>query len=356
MLSSAAPQRTPPLVIGELCISPPILLAPMAGLTNLPMRVLCEEAGCGLTITEFLPAPALAAGNAKEIGKLQPSPNGRPFGVQLFGRDPGQIGRAAALAAAKGASLVDLNMGCPAKKVTKGVAGAALMKEPELAAALVRSALAAVGPSVRVPVKIRSGWDERQKNAPEFAQRMVEAGASAVTVHGRTRMQGFTGCVDLQSIADVKRAVSVPVIGNGDVVDAASVQRMFEVTGCDGVMIGRAALGNPWIFSEARSWWQGTQALPAVSVAERLSTYRRHLELYLEIADNWHAVVEMRKFAGWYLRGFAGSAQLRKTIYGITEVQELFRLVESMREDTARLAAPADERDPSAGRSKAAQA
>jgi tRNA-dihydrouridine synthase B len=314
------PKRPAPLRIDELAIAPPILLAPMSGLTNLPMRTLCEEAGCGLTVTEFLAAPALAARVPRELRKLTASQAGRAFGVQIFGRHPEQMARAARLGVESGAALVDINMGCPAKKVTKGVAGAALMKEPILAAELVQAVVEAAEGRARVTVKIRSGWDQEHKNAPAFAAQMVEAGARAVAVHGRTRMQGFTGEVDLSIISEVKRAVTVPVIGNGDVTDLASLERMFVETGCDGVMVGRAALGNPWIFERFAAWWWGQTPPDAPTHADRVRMYLRHLDLYLELADPERAVIEMRKFAGWYLRGFPNAATLRKQVYGLTEV------------------------------------
>lgn len=318
-----APGRPPALRIDGLVITPPILLAPMSGLTNLPMRTLCEQAGCGLTVTEFLAAPALAARVPRELRKLTASLDGRAFGVQIFGRHPEQMARAARLGLESGASLVDINMGCPAKKVTKGVAGAALMKEPELAVELVQAVTGAVQGRAVVTVKIRAGWDQEHKNAPEFAARMVEAGARAVTVHGRTRMQGFSGTVDLEIIAAVKRAVEVPVIGNGDVVDIPSLERTFEQTGCDGVMVGRAALGNPWIFGAFAAWWRGQTPAPEASGEDRIQMYLRHLALYLEHAEATRAVIEMRKFAGWYLRGFPHAVTLRKQVYTLTEVEAI---------------------------------
>jgi tRNA-dihydrouridine synthase B len=314
------PDRPPPLRIGRLTIAPPVLLAPMSALTNLPMRTLSEEAGCGFTVTEFVAAPALVSGVRSEVEKLSPSRDGRPFGAQIFGRDPKQIGRAAALAVARGAALVDLNMGCPAKKVTKGLAGAALMREPALAEELVRAAVEAVADRAEVTVKMRTGWDDRNKNAPELAGRLVAAGIAAVAVHGRTRQQAFTGKAELADIAEVKRAVSVPVIGNGDVTDRQSLERMFAETGCDGVMIGRAALGNPWIFADAAAWWRGEPSPAAPTPGDKLDMLERHLDLYLSIADPRRAVIEMRKFAGWYLRGFPGAALLRKAIYRIDEL------------------------------------
>jgi tRNA-dihydrouridine synthase B len=322
---SPAPGRPPPLVIGTLEVAPPVILAPMSGITTLPMRTLCEEAGCGLTVTEFLAAPALSARVPREVGKLTPS-RGRPFGAQIFGRDPGQMARAARMVVAAGAALVDINMGCPARKVTKGVSGAALMREPDLAESLVR-AVAEAAEGVPVTIKIRSGWDESSKNAPEFAARMVDAGARAVTVHGRTRQQGFTGQVDLETIARVVQRVDVPVIGNGDVTDATSLERMFRATGCAGVMVGRAALGNPWIFSVCRAWWTGEPPPPAPTLQEKLEAYLRQLDLALEIIAPEKAVLEMRKFAGWYLRDFPGAALLRKRLVRLTDLDMIRYLV-----------------------------
>ncbi len=330
---AAAPDdgwRPPPLCLGDLQISPPSVLAPMSGLTNLPLRTLCEEQGCGLTVTEFLAAPALAAGVPKELQKLQPSLGGRPFGVQIFGRDPGQMARAAQLAAERGAALVDLNMGCPARKVTKGMAGAALMREPRLAVQLVQAVAQAVAGRCLVTVKMRAGWDADHLTAPDLARAVVQAGAGAVTVHGRTAKQGFSGRADLQRIAEVVRAVPVPVIGNGDVTGPASMARMFSETGCAGVMIGRAALGNPWIFAACAAWWRQEDPPAPPTVAQQVQTYLRHLDLYLQIAPERRAVVEMRKFAGWYMRGFAGAVALRQEIYhteDLSQIRELVRQV-----------------------------
>lgn len=293
----------------------------MANLTNLPMRTVSEELGCGLTVTEFIAAAAMVASVPKELDKLQPSRGGRAFSVQIFGRDPGQMARAAAIAVERGAALVDINMGCPARKVTKSASGGALMREPALAEQLVRGAVEAVGDRALVTVKMRAGWDDDNLTAPELAARLVDAGARAITVHGRTVAQRFTGHADLKIIARVKQAVDVPVIGNGDVTDEASLQRMFEQTGCDGVMIGRAALGNPWIFARALAWWEGREAPAPHTPADQLAMFLRHLELYLSIASGRRATIEMRKFAGWYLRGFHGASALRKQIYALEQVE-----------------------------------
>lgn len=322
-----APHRPPPLNIGPLQIAPPVLLAPMSGITNPPMRTLCEEAGCGLTITEFIAAPALVRRIPSEMKKLQASVAGKYFGVQIFGSKAQEVAEAARIALSQGAALVDINMGCPARRVVNGTSGAALMKDPALAASLVRAANEVIQGQIPLTVKIRSGWDEHHQNAPEFAAQMVEAGAQAITIHGRTRLQAFTGRVNWDIIARVKQAVSVPVIGNGDVTDVNSLEQMFTRTGCDGVMIGRGALGNPWIFAAARAWWLNKTLPSSPQLSDRLLMYRRHLELYLQMVEERQAVLEMRKFAGWYLKGFAGAANLRKKIYELVEAPALRQLI-----------------------------
>ena len=329
---TADPKLPPsPLRIGSVTVDPPIVLAPMSSLTNLPMRTVSEEAGCGLTVTEFIAAPALAAAVPKEVHKLQPSLEGRSFSVQIFGRDPGQMATAARMAVDVGAELVDINMGCPSRKVTKGSAGSALMRVPELAEELVRAVKEAVKGKAEVTIKTRAGWDAEHRTAPQFAARMVEAGAVAVTIHGRTAKQGFSGQADLEIIAAVKEAVDVPVIGNGDVKDTEGLERMFTQTGCDGVMIGRAALGNPWIFARCAAWCRGEAIPPLPSHVDRLRMYMHHLDLYLTIASPWTAVREMRKFAGWYVKGFPGASNLRKTIYQLEQIEQIRQLVGEVR-------------------------
>jgi nifR3 family TIM-barrel protein len=322
--------RPPAFWIGGVRVDPPIIQAPMSSLTTLPMRTLSEEQGCGLTITEFLPAIALAAGNKKMLSKVTASAGGRPFGVQIFGRDPDDMRAAARVAVERGAAIVDINMGCPARKVTKGACGSALMREPRLARELVLAVGDVCGGRAEVTVKIRTGWDSENKNAPEFAEAMVEAGAKAIVVHGRTREQKFDGVCDLETIAAVKRRVSsVPVIANGDVTDIPSLERTLAVTGCDGVAVGRAALGYPWIFAQFSAWCSGQPIPSAPTDAERVEMYFRHLDLYLLQADERRAVIEMRKFAGWYLKGLAGAAKVRQAINSLTDVREIRKLLAS---------------------------
>src|SRR5689334_5364328 len=300
--------------VGTLDISPPVLLAPMEAVTDLPFRTICEEMGAALTFTEFLSADALIRGAAKAIGRMWPSQGGRRFAVQIFGREPDALARAAEMAAEVGASIVDINMGCPAKKVTAGLCGSALMREPEVAVALVRAVRAALPASIPVTVKHRVGWDDASINAPEFALRLVDAGAAMITVHGRTRAQGFSGSVRLEPIAAVRAALprEIPVIGNGDVKTVADYQRMREVTGVDGVMIGRGAMGNPWFFRALQALEAGQPDPGVPTLEERRTVWRRHADLVLAHSVERMHVHELRKPLAWYSRGLRGGADLRQ--------------------------------------------
>jgi nifR3 family TIM-barrel protein len=297
--------------IADVQLNPGALLAPMEAVTDLPFRTVCEELGAILTFTEFLSAEALTRGAAKALGRMWPSLGGRRFAVQIFGREPDALARAAAMAADVGASIVDINMGCPAKKVTAGACGSALMREPALAAELVAAVRRAVPARIPVTVKHRAGWDECSLNAPEFARALVDAGAAMITVHGRTRAQGFSGVARMEPIAAVRAALprEIPVIGNGDVKDVAAYQRMKRETGCDAVMIGRGAMGNPWLFRTLAALERGEVDPGPPSLAERHVVWRRHAALVLEHSPEKMRKHELRKTLAWYSRGlFAGSA------------------------------------------------
>ncbi len=306
--------------VGNLTIEPNVLLAPMAAVTDLPFRTVIEEIGVGITITEFLSAHALTEGATKALDKMTPSLDGRRFGVQIFGREPETLGKAAQMAVDIGASLVDINMGCPAKRVVAGACGSALMKEPELAQELVRAVRAVVPADKPVTVKHRAGWDERHLNAPEFACAMVDAGASMITVHGRTRDQGFSGKSDRGIIKRVRDAVPahVPVVGNGDVVTVDDYMCMRDETGCDAVMIGRGALGNPWLF---RGIQQRLRNEPVTSptLQERLDVFLRHIDLIAQHSPPKRLVHELRKAVAWYTKGLFGSAHVRERAFHLLD-------------------------------------
>lgn len=300
--------------VGDLELGPGVLLAPMEAVTDLPFRTICEELGASLTYTEFLSADALTRRATKAVGRMWASLGGRRFAVQIFGREATVLARAAEMAVEVGASVLDINMGCPAKKVTAGLCGSALMREPALAEGIVRAVRAAVPAHIPVTVKHRVGWDDASINAPEFARRMVDAGAALVTVHGRTRAQGFSGTVRLDPIAAVRAALprEIPVVGNGDVKTVEDFQRMRAATGCEAVMIGRGAMGNPWLFRTLRALALGQPDPGPPTLAERREVWRRHAALVVEYSVERMRVHELRKTLAWYSRGLRGGADLRQ--------------------------------------------
>ena len=321
--------------IGSVEIPAGALLAPMEAVTDLAFRTVCEELGAALTFTEFLSAEALVRGAQKALGRMWASLGGRRFAVQIFGREPAALARAAEMAVDTGAAIVDINMGCPAKKVTAGMCGSALMREPDLAAELVAAVRRAVPAAVPVTVKHRTGWDESSINAAVFARRLVDAGAAMITVHGRTRAQGFSGVARHEPIAAVRAALppEVPVVGNGDVKDVAAYVRMRAETGCDAVMIGRGAMGNPWLFAavaalERRRAEAEADAAPAgepapPTLAERRRVWRRHADLVLEHAPPKMRIHELRKTLAWYSRGLYGGSTLRQRGSAVDDPAEL---------------------------------
>ncbi len=302
----------------------PLVLAPMAAVSDLPFRRLALELGADLAPTELVSAEGLWREHARTLAYLRHDPAiERPFCVQIFGARPEAMAFAALAAAARGAGIVDLNMGCPVSKVTKGGAGAALMNDPERAAAIVSAVRRALPASVPVTAKIRSGWDAASLNAAALARRLEGAGLAAIAVHGRTRAQGYSGQADWRAIAEVKRAVKIPVIGNGDVLSRADALRMVEETGCDAVMIGRGAMGNPWIFRECKG---GGAPTPA----ERGAAVRRHLLEHL--AHFGRAQVQgihaFRTQLACYAKGLRGAAEFRREVMQIDALEPLLAAIE----------------------------
>jgi nifR3 family TIM-barrel protein len=333
--------------VGTLDFSPAVLLAPMEAVTDLPFRTVCEELGAALTFTEFLSAEALTRGAAKAVSRMWPSLKGRRFAVQIFGREPEALARGAEMAVEVGASIVDINMGCPAKKVTAGVCGSALMREPALAAALVTAVRRALPAHIPVTVKHRAGWDECSLNAAEFARALVDAGAAMITVHGRTRAQGFSGAARMEPIASVRAALpaEIPVIGNGDVKDVSAYQRMKAETGCDGVMIGRGSMGNPWLFRTLAALERGEPDPGPPTLAERRAVWRRHADLVGQHSPEKMRLHELRKTLAWYSRGLRGGAQLRQRTFGSTDPSALLDLGEAFFAELAAFASSGEGRD-----------
>lgn len=286
-------------------------LAPMASVADTAYRTLCVQQGACMATGELISAKGLCYGSRGSAELCRITAAERPMGLQLFGAEPEFIGRAAEMLLPYRPDWIDLNMGCPVPKVVSQGAGSALMKTPELAAEIVRAAVRAAG-GLPVTVKMRTGWDEAHINAADFAKRMEQAGAAAITVHGRTRTQFYGGSADWGQIAAVKAAVSVPVIGSGDVASGADALRMYAETGCDLVMVGRASYGNPWIFAEIAAAVKGEDYTPP-TVADRLDGMLRHIRMILEMSEKPEhlAMREARKHAIWYLRGYPGAAEFR---------------------------------------------
>jgi nifR3 family TIM-barrel protein len=317
--------------IGDIQLTPGALLAPMEAVTDLPFRTVCEELGAALTFTEFLSAEALTRGAQKAIGRMWPSLGGRRFAVQIFGREPDALARAAAMAVEVGAAIVDINMGCPAKKVTAGACGSALMREPALAAELVAAVRRAVPAAIPVTVKHRAGWDDSSLNAAEFARALVDAGAAMITVHGRTRAQGFSGSARLEPIASVRAALprEIPVVGNGDVKDVPAYERMRRETGCDAVMIGRGSMGNPWFFRTLAALEQGLPDPGPPSLGERAAVWRRHAALVVEHSPEKMRKHELRKTLAWYSRGLHAGSALRQRASTVGDPAALLEMGEA---------------------------
>lgn len=287
-------------------------LAPMASVADTAYRLLCKEHGACMCTGELVSAKGLCYGSRGSAELCRITPPERPMGLQLFGSEPEFIAEAVKRLLPFQPDWIDLNMGCPVPKVVNQGAGSALMKTPELAEAVMRAAVRAADGAVPVTVKMRTGWDAASVNAVEFAKRMEAAGAAAITVHGRTRMQYYSGTADWAPIAAVKTAVQVPVIGNGDVQSGADALRMYRETGCDLVMVGRATYGNPWIFEEIAHALAG-EPYEAPDVRTRLNEMLRHIRMILEMSEKSEqlAMREARKHALWYLRGRPGAAAFR---------------------------------------------
>lgn len=297
------------LTIGTVTTRGRVMLGPMAGVTDLPFRLLCLEQGCGHIYTEMLADMALVYQNRRTEKMAVVEPRERPVTVQLVGNNPTTMAEAARIVADYGADIVDINMGCPAPKIFNNSEGSALMKQPELAEAIVRATVAAV--RVPVTVKFRRGWDPEHENAVELARRLADAGAAALAVHGRFRTQFYSGTADWDVIRRVKEAVNVPVIGNGDVTGPEAAERLIAATGCDAVMIGRAAQGNPWVFRRTAHYLATGELLPLPTAAERIGMALRHLTDLVAFKGAHIGVLEMRKHAAWYTRGLAESTKAR---------------------------------------------
>jgi tRNA-dihydrouridine synthase B len=310
--------------------APRVCLAPMAGYSDAPFRLVCGELGADFTFTGLVSADGLARGVQKSEALLKRLDGEGPLGVQLFGANPRSLARSAAIAEGAGASFIDLNFGCPVKKVVRKNGGAALMRDLDLMEHVARAVVAAV--SLPVTAKIRSGWSAEERNFREAALMLAASGIAAITLHPRPRSQGFSGTAHWEEIALLRESLSIPVIANGDIKSVADYREVTQLTGARSVMIGRGALGNPFIFREIKDSMEG---LPprAGTPAERLDTLERHLKLQVDHFGEFSGIREMRKFYRWYLRSFEGARKYRSALTGVETYAEAAEIIPRMREE-----------------------
>lgn len=310
--------------IGNVEIKGMAALAPMAGVTDRAFRELCVAFGASYVVGEMVSAKGISFNSERSKELMLLSENERPAAVQLFGSEPQTVAAAAVTAMEYKPDIIDINMGCPAPKISGNGAGSALMKNPDLCGKIVEAVCKAV--DVPITVKIRKGWDDKSVNAVEVAKICEQAGAAAITVHGRTREQFYSGKADLDIISEVKKAVNIPVIGNGDITNANDAAQMLEKTNCDMVMIGRGALGNPWIFREINAWLNDLRPMFPPSPAEKVTVILRHIQAMCDYKGEEIAMREARKHVGWYMKGFKNAAELRREAGYLKTYEELIEL------------------------------
>lgn len=314
--------------IGTINLENNLFLAPMAGVTDKAFRMIAKPFGPALMYTEMVSGKGLHYHNKRTETLLEVTEQEKPVAAQIFGHDPQIMGEIANGALRYGAAIIDINMGCPAPKIVNNQDGCALMKNPTLAGQIIQAVCRSV--SVPVTVKFRMGWDDAHINAVEFAKIAEASGAAAVTVHGRTREAFYSGTANWDIIRNVKKSVKIPVIGNGDVTDGVSAKALLEQTGCDGIMIGRAAQGNPWIFQEILHYLKTGVSLPAPTLKERLETALQHLSLLVEFKGEHRGIQEGRKHMSWYLKGIPGCAPVRERLNRACTYEEMKAILESI--------------------------
>lgn len=317
--------------IGNVEIKNNIFLAPMAGITDLVFRTICKEQGCGLVYSEMVSAKGIMYGSENTKKLLEVNESERPVAVQLFGSDPDILAEMALRLEEYPIDIIDINMGCPAPKIVKNNEGSALMNNPELIGKIVNK----VSRSIKKPltIKIRKGFDNNNINAVEIAKIAEQNGASAIAIHGRTRQQYYSGVADWGIISEVKKAVKIPVIGNGDIISPEKAKEMFDKTNCDAVMIGRAAEGNPWIFKRTIHYINTGELLPLPSIDEKIQMALKHLQMLIDYKGEYIGIREMRKHLGWYTKGLPNSCETRILINKSENKDEIIELLYNLKKE-----------------------